>query len=121
MPGFRRKPVKIMAPKVLVLDYGPAAVRTHWNTTDDLVHQYIETMLSATGRLLVYQVMDKITIPGYPPLLDGRCYDDDTWTQAMQDDKTALHLTRRLHDGGLHAYHPRLSQSCHVSGIRRSR
>ncbi len=105
MPGFRRKPVKIMAPKVLVLDYRPAAVRADWNTTDDLVHQYIEAMLSATGRLLVYQVMDKITIPGYPPLLDGRCYDDDTWMQAMQDDKTAL---RNSHGGYMMADYMRI-------------
>ena len=90
MPAFRRKPKKIMAPEVLVIDYRPAAIFPHWNLTDDLVGQYSRTMREITGNLVVYQIVDKVTVPGYPVLMDGRRYDDASWTQAMKDDKTAM-------------------------------
>ena len=90
MPDFRRKPLPVMLRKVLVLDFRPAAVPAQWNKTDDLVQQYIATMRQATGNLLIYQVENKITVPNYPVLLDGRQYNDTTWQQANSDDKTAF-------------------------------
>jgi hypothetical protein len=79
-----------MAPRILVIDYRPTAIPANWNRTDDLVQQYVQTMMDISGRTLVYQVVDKVTVPDYPLLMDGRRYDDETWAGAMQDDKTAL-------------------------------
>ncbi len=89
MPDFRRKPLPVMLRKVLVIDFRPAAVPKEWNNTDDLVQQFIVTMRQATGNLLIYQVENKVSVSNYPVLLDGRQYDDATWTQANNDDKTA--------------------------------
>ena len=79
-----------MAPRILVIDYRPKAIPANWNRTDDLVQQYVQTMMDISGRTLVYQVVDKVTVPDYPMLMDGRRYDDETWAGAMKDDKTAL-------------------------------
>jgi hypothetical protein len=90
MPDFRRKPTQVMLRKVLAIDFRPAAVPSSWNSTDNLIQQYIATMRQATGNLLIYEVDNKVTVPNYPVLLDGRQYNDTTWTQANTDDKTAF-------------------------------
>jgi hypothetical protein len=79
-----------MLRKVLAIDFRPAAVPSSWNSTDNLIQQYIATMRQATGNLLIYEVDNKVTVPNYPVLLDGRQYNDTTWTQANTDDKTAF-------------------------------
>ncbi|MGE5249456.1 MAG: hypothetical protein ACM3QS_04505 [Bacteroidota bacterium] len=89
MPDFRRKRWK-MLPKVLVIDYRPAAVPAEWNKTDDLVAQYIQTMGEASRQNLVYQIAGRVTVPDYPVLMDGRRYNDETWRGAMQDDHSAM-------------------------------
>lgn len=90
MPDFRRKPRKIMTPKVFVIDFRPAAIPQVWNNTDYLIQHYIETMRQVSANTLAFQIVRKIKVPEYPVLLDGRQYNDATWTQAMQNDKSAF-------------------------------
>lgn len=90
MPDFRRNPKKLTAPKVLVIDFRPAAVPQAWKLTDDLVNGYIQTMREISEQRLLYRVVQKITVPDYPLLLDGRRYNDETWMQALRDDRTAM-------------------------------
>ncbi len=105
MPDFRRKPLPVMLRKVLVIDFRPAAVPKQWNKTDDLMQQFITTMRQATGNLLIYQVENKITVPNYPVLLDGRQYNDTAWTQANSDDQDAF---RDLHGNYMPADYRRI-------------
>lgn len=88
--NFLRKPSSLMAPKVLAIDFRPAAVPKDWNKTDDLIQKYIATMRQVSGDKLIYQLKNKVTVSDHPVLLDGRRYDDATWTQALRDDKTAF-------------------------------
>lgn len=111
MADFRRKPLPVILRKVLVIDFRPAAAATQWNKTDDLVTQYIATMRQATNNLLIYQVVNKITAPVYPVLLDGRQYTDATWTQAMNDDKTAF---RDSHGNYMLADYGRIIQNYNI-------
>lgn len=90
MPDFKRKPSPVMLRKVLVIDFRPAAVPQEWNRADDLAPKYIAAMRQASNNLLIYQVANKLDAPNYPVLLDGRQYDDATWKQAINDDKTAF-------------------------------
>jgi hypothetical protein len=87
---FRRKPKRIIVPKVMVIDFRPAAIPQSWNLTDDLVKQYAKTMREITDDVLVYRIVKRATVRNYPLLLDGRRYTDATWTQAIQDDRAAL-------------------------------
>jgi hypothetical protein len=79
-----------MTPKVFVIDFRPAAIPSAWNKTDDLILGYIETMKRASNNTLAYQIVSKTIVPDYPVLLDGRQYTDATWTQARQDDRSAI-------------------------------
>jgi hypothetical protein len=88
--SFRRKPKPLLAPKVLVIDFRPAGVPPDWNSSDDLIQKYIAMMRQTSNNTLVYRVMDKLQVAEYPVLLDGRQYDDTTWTQALNDDRAAL-------------------------------
>jgi hypothetical protein len=90
VPDFKRKPVKVMAPKVFVIDFRPAAVPPEWNHADALASQYAQTMRTASANRLIYQIVKKTTVVNYPILEDGRRYTDVTWTQAMQNDKLAF-------------------------------
>lgn len=90
MADFRRKPKSVMAPKVLAIDFRPAAIPDTWKSCDQLVQQYITAMRKASGDTLAYQVVKKLEIKKYPVLLDGRQYDDTTWQQTRADDKKAL-------------------------------
>ncbi len=80
---------QVMAPRVLALDFRPPAIPQEWNSTDSLIQQYISTMKTVSGGALAYYLTSKLQIRKYPVLVDGRQYDDATWTQAMQDDKSA--------------------------------
>ncbi len=90
MPNLRQKLKKVMSPKVLVIDFRPAAIPPAWNKTDYLIQNYIETMRQVSNNTLAFQMVKKITVPGYPVLADGRQYNDTTWSQAMTNDKLAL-------------------------------
>jgi hypothetical protein len=88
--NFRRKPLQVKVPKVLVIDFRPAAVPQDWRTTPSLVEEFIEAMIQASHKTLVYKIVARLDIPKYPVLIDGRQYNDTTWIQALQDDKTAI-------------------------------
>ena len=89
VPDFRRAPKLLMAPKVLVIDFRPAAVPANWPATSDLVQQYVAAMRTASQNTLVFQVKNTITVAKYPVLQDGRTYTNTTWSQAMADDSRA--------------------------------
>lgn len=88
--NFRRKPTQVLAPKVLAIEFRPAAIPQDWNHSDDLIQKFITAMRQASNNLLIYQVVSKLSVLKYPVLTDGRQYDDTTWTQALNDDKSAL-------------------------------
>jgi hypothetical protein len=90
MPDFRRAPKLLMAPKVLAIDFRPAAVPSGWYGSDVLIHDYINTMRQASGDTLVYQVVSKQISTKFPVLMDGRQYNNSTWPQAVADDSKAF-------------------------------
>jgi hypothetical protein len=47
-------------------------------------------MKKASQDILVYQVVETLVAPEYPPLLDGRQYTDSTFTDVLADPKRAL-------------------------------
>ena len=94
MPDFRRRPAKVMSPKVMVIDFRPAAVPQHWNRADDLARQYDSTMRVASGNKLACQIVGKKTVSDYPLLEDGRRYTDATWSAARQNDALAYRDSR---------------------------
>jgi len=79
-----------MAPKVLAIDYRPAAIPGAWFSTGMLNQQYINAMRQASRDMLVYQVVKTVTVSKYPLLLDGRQYTDITWKAALLDDTKAF-------------------------------
>ncbi len=90
MPNVRSRPRLILESKVLVIDFRPAAVPDNWNKTDDLVNGYIAVMRAASAERVIYHIAQRVEVPDYPVLQDGRRYNDVSWTQAMADDKSAL-------------------------------
>src|SRR5690349_15151181 len=87
--NFRRKPLPLKVSKVLIINFRPPAVPALWANTGDLIEEFIEGMLQASQKILLYKVAAKLEIQHYPMLVDGRQYNDATWTQAIQDDKTS--------------------------------
>lgn len=118
MPDFRRNPKKLIAPKVLVIDFRPAAVPPIWKRTDDLVQQYIQTMREITEQRLLFRVVQKVTVTDYPPLLDGRRYTDEAWTQTLQDDRKAF---RDSHGGYMMADYLRIIRDFNILAQVRDR
>jgi hypothetical protein len=90
MPDFKRSPKLLMAPKVLAIDFRPAAIPGKWFGSDILIQQYIDAMRLASRDTLVYQVVNKIMVPKFPVLLDGRQYTNVTWKAALDDDHKAF-------------------------------
>ena len=76
--------------KVLVIDFRPTAVPANWNRSDDLIPQYVDAMRKASQDILKYQVAEKLEVPEYPVLVDGRQYTDTTFTGVLADSRTAL-------------------------------
>jgi hypothetical protein len=76
--------------KVLVIDFHPAAVPASWNRSDDLIPKYIEAMRKASQDILAYEVVEKLDVPEYPVLMDGRQYIDTTFTEVLADSTSAL-------------------------------
>jgi hypothetical protein len=107
MPDFSRAPKLLMAPKVLVIDFRPAAVPADWNASDMLCQQYIAAMRQTSGNRLVYQVLETLKVPKYPLLLDGRQYTNAGWAQVQADDSKAY---RDAHGGYMLADYQRILQ-----------
>jgi hypothetical protein len=76
--------------KVLVIDFHPAAVPARWNRSDVLIPGYIDAMRKASQDILAYQVVEKLEVPEYPLLMDGRQYTDTTFIGVLADDQSAL-------------------------------
>jgi hypothetical protein len=111
MPDFRRKPKLLMAPKVLVIDFRPAAVPAAWNHSTDLIPKYIAAMRQASADTLVYRVVNTVAVTTYPHLLDGRQYTDETWALAHADDKQAY---RDAHGNYMLADYQRILQDFNI-------
>jgi hypothetical protein len=114
--NFRRKPAALKVAKVLVINFRPAAVPAIWGNTAELIEEYIEGILQASQRYLLYKVSARLDVPKYPVLADGRQYNDSTWAQALQDDKTAY---RDAAGNYMLADYPRIVQEFNiVQGIQ---
>lgn len=79
----------LLAPKVMVIDFRPAAVANMWTDTATLVQQYVSAMRTTSQDSLVYQVVNTQTATTFPVLLDGRQYTNASWNQAQADDSRA--------------------------------
>jgi hypothetical protein len=91
MPSnFRRNPVKIKVPKVLLIDFRPPAVPQGWRNAIGLAEEFIEAMIQISHKILIYELVAKLEIATYPFLTNGLQYNDVTWPQAMQDEKSAI-------------------------------
>src|SRR5688572_1753678 len=88
--GSRIRPKPVLAPKVLVIDFRPAAVPQEWNNTTDLIQKYLEALRQASKDTLKYRVAKKLDVQNYPPLLGIRQYDDALYAQVLKDDTKAL-------------------------------
>lgn len=108
---FRRKPAQLLVRKVMAINFRPAAIPKEWNKAVDLIQNYIAAMRKITNNLLIYQTMQILDAPIYPLLSDGRQYNDATWTQAMNDDKTAL---RDAHGNYVPADYQRIIQDFNI-------
>jgi hypothetical protein len=75
--------------KVLVIDFRPAGVPAHWNSTNRLISQYIDAMRKLSKDILHYQVVETLQVAEYPVLASGLRYSDTTYATALRDDKTA--------------------------------
>jgi hypothetical protein len=111
MADFTRKPKPVYYRKILAINFRPAAIPTEWNQADSLIENYIHTMRQVTHDLLIYHLADKLDVPNYPVLLDGRQYNDATWTQALNNDPTAL---RDPHGSYMMADYQRILQDYNI-------
>ena len=111
MPDIRRAPKLLMAPRVLVINFRPTAIPNAWFSCDDLIQQYIAGMRQASNDVLVYQVVNKLSVSKYPVLLDGRQYNNVTWAQAQADDTKAF---RDSHGNYMLADYQRIIQDFNV-------
>ncbi len=91
MPSnFRRNPLKIKVPKVLLIDFRPPAVPAEWKSAFTLAEEFIHSMIQVSHKIVIYKPVAKLEISTYPFLTNGMQYNDVTWMQAMQDDKSAI-------------------------------
>src|SRR5688572_22001779 len=109
--NFRRKHTPLKISNVLVINFRPRVVPALWGNTSDLIEEFIEGILQASQRFLLYKIAAKVDVHRYPVLMDGRQYNDATWTQALQDDKTAF---RDAHGSYMMADYPRIMQEFNV-------
>jgi hypothetical protein len=116
MPDFSRHPKKIQAPKVMIIDFRPAAVPESWAKTEDLAREYVSKMIHASDNTLAYQLVIRKTVRDYPLLTDGRRYTDQTWAAALQDDRLAF---RDMHGGYLMADYVRIVQDLAILALIR--
>jgi len=92
--NFRRMPKPLRVRKVLVLNFRTPAVPIEWASVESLVEEFTEAMIQASHKILVFRIIKKLDIPHFPVFMDGRQYDDLTWTQASQNDQSALRDAR---------------------------
>lgn len=88
--NFRRKPKPVYVRNVLVLDFRPMGIPQGWRSTESLVQEHLEAMMQASHKMLIFKVIKILKINSYPLLMDGRQYNDVTWTQTVQNSQSAL-------------------------------
>ena len=47
-----------------------------WHDPDQMARQYIDDLRACSGGLARYEVVERHVVDGYPPKVDGFCYDD---------------------------------------------
>ncbi|MCC7119208.1 MAG: hypothetical protein IT310_11830 [Anaerolineales bacterium] len=105
--NFRRMPKPVKMSKVLAINFRPPAIPAEWGQTSVLAEEYSEAMIQASHKMLVYKVIKILDVPLYPVFMDGRQYNDATWTQARQNGQAAL---RDAHGNFLLADYGRILQ-----------
>ena len=118
MPEPSPRPKRIQSPKVLVIDFRPAAIPQDWARTSDLVRDYVSALIKASQGALAYRVVETKTVADYPQLTDSRRYTDVTWTQASQNDALAY---RDSHNNYLMADYVRIVQDFSLLALVRDR
>ncbi|MEW5940757.1 MAG: hypothetical protein AB1750_13895 [Chloroflexota bacterium] len=118
MPDFRRNPKKILAPKVMIINFRPAAVPSIWTQADTLANAYKQTMRSLSADTVIYQIVKRKTVSYFPVLEDGRQYTDATWTQARQDDRLAY---RDAHGNYVFANYLKIAQDFDLLALVRDK
>lgn len=88
--NFRRKPKPVYVSKVLVIDFRPAGIPQAWRSTESLVEEHREAMMQASHKMLIYNTVKILKSTSYPILMDGRQYNDVSWTQTVQNSQNAL-------------------------------
>ena len=88
--NFRRNPLKIKVPKVLLIDFRPPAIPQEWRSAISLAEELIEGMIQISHKVLIFKLAAKLELQTYPVLTNGLQYNDTTWAKTMQDDKTAV-------------------------------
>jgi hypothetical protein len=88
--NFRRNPLKVKVPKVLLLNFRPPAVPPEWRNALGLAEEFSEAMTQISHKIAIFKIVAKQEISAYPVLTNGMQYNDITWTQAMADDRTAI-------------------------------
>jgi hypothetical protein len=111
VPDFRRAPKLLMAPKVLVIDFRTAAIPNEWLPSEVLSQQYVVAMRQASKDTLVYRVVNTLKVTKYPVLLDGRQYNNTTWSQARANDSQAF---RDSHGNYMLADYQRIIQDFNI-------
>jgi hypothetical protein len=88
--AFRRKPKNVISPRVLILQFTPAAaIAQGWRDSLELANEYVLKMRELSHDQLIYRIIKTVTIENYPLLEDGVSYNDETWLKARQNDKLA--------------------------------
>lgn len=117
--NFRRNPLKIKVPKVLLIDFRPAAIPAEWRSALSLADEFIDAMIQISHKILICKIAAKLEISAYPVLTNGLQYNDASWTQAMRDDKSAI---RDSHGNFMLADYQRILQEYKIlQGIQTSK
>ena len=92
--GLGPKPLS-MPRRVLAIVFRPggpkyAAHSAGWHDPETLMTQYIARLNQVSGGQLTYEVTVRKAAAYFPVLADGRCYDDDSWAAARDDDTQAF-------------------------------
>lgn len=73
--------VAVVTHDPLLKAYGGRRLHDHlgWHDPETLERQYIEDLRLASGGIARYEVVERHVVDGYPPKLDGFCYDDERY------------------------------------------
>lgn len=78
----------------------PLSRAMRWHDPDTLARQYIDDMRTCSGGLASYEIVERITVDGYPVKADGFVYDDTTYLQCWQQ-RGGFHMPDNVDYGRL--------------------